>query len=571
MTKKDATVLGGVLACATLFVIGKFRNEFVFDDVFVVEGDLIHDPARIGEVFGAHTLIAHGESSTKAMDTYRPLTLLTFFWDAWLSGRDPWSYHLTNHLLHLSVVVCLFMLARWLLPAASVWTLAAVALFFGLSPQLAEGHVWINGRSDPLAALFGLLALLTWRPGGGKRHVMIRQLGTGMLYFAGLLSKETLLLAMPSLLLWPTPEPRPLVSRMRALLPFGVAGLVYLGLRSWALQGMHATAGGAQLTTALKNLPVLWADGLRELIAPSRLYLRSMRDEYGMLSSREHLLIALAILVGVGLAVGVRKRLPVLSWGLAWFCWTLAPASMISFFLWPGFGRYLYIPCIGLAVGLGELLGQARAGLTRHFAEDPLKRRWLCRIAAGSVAIYLLALGTRLTTVTGNYASDKSLYLTAALAAPKPAYAYASYGTSRAHSGDFAGSIAPLEKAVQLDPGEPIYLFELAHSYLGSGNSTQAEALLRAGITRSPAALAGDLRALLVQALAGRDPSAAMAELCLCLHYQPEHPECLRAPHWLLDPRGARAAEFRDQFANLRASCQSARARDALAEALGSL
>jgi tetratricopeptide (TPR) repeat protein len=315
----------------------------------------------------------------------------------------------------------------------------------------------------------------------------------------------------------------------------------------------------------------LWADGVRELIAPARLYLRSMRDEYGMLTSQQRLWLALATLAVVGLAFAVRKRLPVCCWGLAWFGCTLAPASMISFYLWPGFGRYLYIPCVGLALGLGELLVHARAGLARRFAQAPDKERWLLRGGAALIAVYLLSLGLRLTAVTDNYASNKSLYLSAALVAPRPAYAYASYGTARARAGDPAGSIAALEKAVQLDPGEPAYLFELAHSCLAAGDASRAEALLRSAIARAPVELAGDLRILLVQALAGRDPRAAMAELCLCLHYQPEHPDCLRAPRWLLDPRGPRAAEFGEEFANLHATCRSSRARSALARALGSL
>jgi tetratricopeptide (TPR) repeat protein len=569
MIKRDAAALVGALAGCTIFVLGKFHNQFVFDDVYVVGGALIHEPRRIFEVFAAHALIAHGESATTPMDTYRPLSLVTFFWDAWLSGHEPWSYHLTNHLVHLSVVAGLFALARRLLPQASSATLAVVALFFGLSPQLAEGHVWINGRSDPLATLFGLLALLVWRGEGSARPAPGRQLGTGVLFFAGLLCKESLLFALPSLALWPAPPGQRALERLRRLLPFAIAAGCYLALRSWALQGLHAAAGEQQLLGALRNVPVLWADGLSQLLAPSRLYLRSMRDEYGLLSAGQRAAVAALALACAALAFAARRRLPVLAWGLSWFACTLAPAAMISVLLWPGFGRFLYLPCVGLALGAGELLSRAGAALAGRFEGDPRRGRLARGLGGFAIAIYLLALGAQLATVTENYTDDKRLYLTAARAAPRPAYAYGSYGAARALAGDPRGAIAPLAMAVKLDPGDPAYLQGLANAYLRAGDPFGAAALLRSAIQRAPVQQAGDLRLLLVQALAAVDPGAAVTELCQCLHYQPTHAECLRAPSLLLDPRGPRAADFRDQFANLEAHCNSARARGALAGVLG--
>jgi tetratricopeptide (TPR) repeat protein len=236
---------------------------------------------------------------------------------------------------------------------------------------------------------------------------------------------------------------------------------------------------------------------------------------------------------------------------------------------WPGFGRFLYLPCAGLALGLGELLVHAQAALARRFAHAPQQGQLARRLAGLALAIYLLALGARLVGATENYADDKRLYLSAALSAPRPAYAYAAYGASRARVGDPAGAIAPLVKAIELEPNEPSYALELALDYLRAGAPLEAVARLRSAIQRAPREHAGDLRLGLVQALAGVDPGAAVAELCQCLHYQPTHAECLRAPSWLLDPRGPRAAEFRDQFANLEARCGSARARGALAAVLG--
>jgi tetratricopeptide (TPR) repeat protein len=568
MPKRQAVALVVALACSAIFVAHKFGNAFVYDDLFVVNGGMIHDPGRIPELFAAHALIAQGEVPPMAMDTYRPISVLTFFWDAWLSGREPWSYHLTNLLLHLAAVACVFGLARRLLPEASPWTTASAALFFGLSPQLAEGHVWINGRSDPLTTLFGLLALLVWSGGSAPAPSARRSAAAGALFFCGLLCKEVLLFATPALVFWPAVRPRSAVARARSVLPFAIAAGLYLALRSWALQGLHAAGKPGHLRDALENLPVLWADGLRELLAPSRLYLRSMRDEYGSLGFGQRALIGLAVLACVALVLGVRRRLPVFSWSLAWFACTLAPSAMISVLLWPGFGRYLYLPCAGLAVGLGELLHRAEAALARRFADQPARARWTLRGSRVVVATYLIALGAQLATVTDSYADNRALYLSAAKVAPRPAYAFGFYGGARAKSGDHAGAIAPLTEAVRLDPREPAYTYQLAESQLLSGHPEQAEPLLRSAIARAPAAESGDLRVLLVKTLADRSPSAAVAELCQCLHHAPRHPDCLGVPRWLLDPRGPRLTEYRAAFARFGETCASARARAALAQVL---
>src|SRR4051794_30620431 len=83
-----------------LVTLPKFWNGFVFDDVFVIlNGDFIHDPHNLVAAFSSHTMIAsslHSAVGSVPLDTYRPISIASFFWDAALSGRSPWAYHLTN-------------------------------------------------------------------------------------------------------------------------------------------------------------------------------------------------------------------------------------------------------------------------------------------------------------------------------------------------------------------------------------------------------------------------------------------------------------------------------------------
>ena len=134
-----------------------------------------------------------------AVDTYRPVTLATFMWDASLSGAAPWAYHLTNLLAHLCCVWLVQRLACVMLPEADRAFAWVGAAWFALSPLPAEAHVWINGRSDIFTTLFGLLAVLAWRRAlaAVRGKALAWHIAATVSFLCGLLSKEVLLLCIP--------------------------------------------------------------------------------------------------------------------------------------------------------------------------------------------------------------------------------------------------------------------------------------------------------------------------------------------------------------------------------------
>ncbi len=94
--------------------------------------------------------------------SYRPITVLTFRWNALLSGLNPFAFHLTNAILH-GLVCCLFhaMGAR-LLPSA--WSRWVSTLLFLAHPVHAEAVANIVGRAELLCGLFFLTAVLVAWP-----------------------------------------------------------------------------------------------------------------------------------------------------------------------------------------------------------------------------------------------------------------------------------------------------------------------------------------------------------------------------------------------------------------------
>lgn len=75
-----------MLALVALVTLPKVRNDFVWDDLaLIVESDFIHDVRNLPQVFAVDTMFAADRGKFQAvaqLDTYRPITIATFFVDA---------------------------------------------------------------------------------------------------------------------------------------------------------------------------------------------------------------------------------------------------------------------------------------------------------------------------------------------------------------------------------------------------------------------------------------------------------------------------------------------------------
>ena len=88
---------------------------------------------------------------------------MTFFLDVQAWGLHPLGFHLTNVLAHAAVTLAVLAVARLTLdgePAAAI-----CALVFALHPLHTESVSFVSGRTDVIATLFFLLALLAYDAG----------------------------------------------------------------------------------------------------------------------------------------------------------------------------------------------------------------------------------------------------------------------------------------------------------------------------------------------------------------------------------------------------------------------
>jgi tetratricopeptide (TPR) repeat protein len=501
-----------------------FDNGFVYDDDDVIEhGTIIHEPSELPNLFRNHAMYVSPKRPGKVLlvDTYRPVTLASFMWDSAISGRDPWAYHFTNLAMHLLCTLLVFVFVKELL-GSERWPFALfAAAWFALTPHPSSAHIWINGRSDLFCTAFGLAAILLWRRALDRDQVVGRSplfALSALLFFAGLLSKETLLFVVPAIVLWPEGDAR--VSwrdRLRRSTGFAAAGIGYLAARVSVLGGLRASEGDAHLFRALSYLAPLQLEGLWGALWPRRLYLRFLGEELGAFGAIHFTLFALALSLFVAAAWLVRRRLPLVTWGLFWFVSCLAPVALLAGLLWPGFGRFLYLPSAGLAVVLGSL--------AVHL--DDALRRWRPALAFVGL-VYLALLAVHLRGWIEDFRDQETLYTAAIVKNPEGAHGYGWLGISYAKEGRMEDAIGPLSVAHQLAPDEARYALYLLDAFLQTGRVDAAGRLAEASAPRYESD-ASPFHMFLLNASHMTDPETASFHVLECLRKDPGSADCGRA------------------------------------------
>ena len=166
------------------------RDGFVWDDTALILRDpLIRSWRLIGEGFN-HFLFVDATAS----DFYRPLQRLTYTLEYAAFVFRPAPYHITNILLHAAAAVALLFFAEELLQVFGVEArrcrgMATIAtLIWAIHPVQSAAVVYVSGRADPLAAIFGFLGcyltLRSLRAKPGRELLWIISAGASFLFSA---------------------------------------------------------------------------------------------------------------------------------------------------------------------------------------------------------------------------------------------------------------------------------------------------------------------------------------------------------------------------------------------------
>src|ERR1043166_4527975 len=180
MTSSTKKIFSVLSIAAVVFVVyaPALRDGFVWDDTALILRDpLIRSWRLIPEGFN-HFLFVDATAS----DFYRPIQRLTETVEYAAFAFWPAPYHFTNIFLPAAAALAFFFFAEELLGLFNVEsnkrrTIAFfAALVWAVHPVHNAAVVYLSGRADPLAALFGLLSLYLIRrsrgvsrgPSGGR-------------------------------------------------------------------------------------------------------------------------------------------------------------------------------------------------------------------------------------------------------------------------------------------------------------------------------------------------------------------------------------------------------------------
>ncbi|XP_032329051.1 protein O-mannosyl-transferase TMTC1 isoform X2 [Camelus ferus] len=152
-----------LLAGASCLCYGRsLRGEFVHDDVWaIVNNPDVRPGAPLHWGIFSNDFWGKGMAENTSHKSYRPLCVLTFKLNIFLTGMNPFYFHAVNVILH-----CLVTLVLMYTCDKTVFKnrgLAFVtALLFAVHPIHTEAVAGIVGRADVLACLLFLLAFLSY-------------------------------------------------------------------------------------------------------------------------------------------------------------------------------------------------------------------------------------------------------------------------------------------------------------------------------------------------------------------------------------------------------------------------
>ncbi len=557
-----ATLLVLVVAAGTY--AGTLRNGFVWDDTLVLERqlaafrtplDVLEPPANIPQFSPFY---------------YRPVVVLTYLIDHASGGGGPLSFHVTSLVLHLVACALAFLLFFRLLGPTSLTAATAGALVFAVHPVHSEVVSWMAGRSDALATVGCLAALLAWGSWVETSRVAWLAVGTGALA-VGLLSKEAAIAVVPlaAVLPWVWPPTggragrRASPDRVRSGLwtAIVVAVLAYMLLRIAAL----GFAAGASRPSAVRLDEVLGGLGFyaRGFLWPRTV---GVVRTFAPTDTRDIALGLGAVAAwSVAMVTALRQRARVAAWALAWIALGLGPPLLLllrSISETPVAERYLYMPSVGVALLIAWVL-------TR------LPERWT---GAGLAMVGLAIVASAWWSVrqVPTWRDDTAFWDNAVAAAPDEGFPRIKLAVLLDRRGEEAAAESTLLTALSLrlsSAQEAVALNNLGWLFLRQGKRDEAESLFRRAVAARPGfpgpyrglaeclwprgedpQVRGEIRTLLERAVT-LDHTEARAAFLLANVYLAEGARD-QARHWLeqtirANPQSASAAQARAALAEL--------------------
>lgn len=390
-------------------------------------------------VFDDHWLVVQnncfrtldGIARTLSFDTndpcaYRPTRYFSYGVDVFLLGDSHRSHHIGNIARHMVGALLAGWLATGLLAdgrglrradGRALWGGLAVAALWALHPVQTDSVSYVSGRRDILVGVWSLATL------GLGRVAVVRG---GLWWLAPLwalliafLSKENAVV-VPALFLFWLVRDRPVGEILRTYRAAFVAALVGL-----VLAAAMVVQRGILASNSHRELFEWWGGSIISNFATvAALQLRYLRHVFtgGPLIGDYHadtiplaagfgdpraLAGALAVAGLAALVVLLRRKLPVVAFGVAFYLVALLPMSHIIPHHELYAEHYLYLPLFGAMlalVGLADALGQRWAG------GDAARTRRAVFASALTAGLFCTASSVAIMVRNPDWATERAFY-----------------------------------------------------------------------------------------------------------------------------------------------------------------
>lgn len=423
----------------------------------------------------------------KFLLTARPLTELSLALNVAQSGFTPRSFHVTNVVLHALTALLVYALAfrtlglttaRLAAPRVRAAVALVTAALFAAHPLQTEVVAYISSRSEALAGLFYVLAVLLFAVAVSTPRPRLRlacTMGIPLVAAAGMASKEIAATIPAALLLYDwcffagRQQPRArlhwgLVALAALPLGLGVAAL----LSGVVSRGAEVTAGfGFDRFTPWQYVGTQFGvilQYVRLIVAPVGLTL-----DYDWPVARSPwtsaVLVPLAILVAaLALVLWRAHRWPLLTFAVLWMLLVLAPTSSVMPIADLIAERRMYValvgPLLALAAGVWVGLDVLRSRVTTA--------QWLQAVTYGAVAVLAVGVLARVTVArVQQWADPTALYQDTVDKAPSNPRAWLNLGATHVAQGRYDQGLPPLQEAERLYArGESVHAFDRVGAYI---------------------------------------------------------------------------------------------------------
>ncbi|MFO8057582.1 MAG: tetratricopeptide repeat protein [bacterium] len=469
-TKRPLLVLL-LFAAAIAVHFCALRYGFVSDEKLLITENRTVREFRVGEIITGKFWPGQYKGVY-----YRPAVTLSYALGHAAAGEAPWVHHLFNFVLHALCVAGAYFLFRRLFRKEVPAFLGALA--FAVHPVHTESVVWIAGRTDVMAAAFGVFAWLLLYRAREAGHNSARvgwYFCSLLLFLLSLGSKETAMV-FPALVIaadyflanGDAFDFRALKKRAPEYAAMALVVAVYIIVRGVILSGEGYEPAAdplASLYMAKRGLSVIALFALSFAVmvwphpwTPDFAYEKAFTGAPLWL-----LLVAAAFVVFLaGVTLQYRKRTPLYCFCGAGFFISVLPFSHLLPFPTVFAERFLYIPSFFFCGGLGLLL------------HDLITISWVRRAAVSVVAVFFIVLAALSTARAGYFKSGIEFWQSVIKEAPHLPVAYHWLGNFYKKEQAYTRAADHYKRALELDSGFTPARLNLVYALIMSGRQEDA-------------------------------------------------------------------------------------------------